>query len=117
MAEQSSKDAMTRRLPARAIGSRCRYLRSTTDLNVERFVPCVLVSAFLTLVNLLLELLGLLLVGKRKPSYAVLELEGKEKDSVLVVRKRVVDFLIPDHTSARRLPTVNTSSKVSFERG
>lgn len=47
------------------------------------------------LIHFLLELFRLLIIHERQASSTVLELEGMEKRPILVVRERVVDFLIP----------------------
>jgi hypothetical protein len=58
---------------------------------------------FLALLHLFDEGLGLLLINKGQASRAVFELKCMEKCSVLVISKIVVDFLVPDYTSASRL--------------
>lgn len=91
----AAKDATKQRVLVAAGRRRC----STT----ERHSTCGLAGILFTVVHLLLELLGLLLVGKRQPRKAVLKLESVEEDTVLVVVPRVVNFLIPDHTAVSGL--------------
>lgn len=69
----------------------------------EWLVSRILVSILLSLIHLLLELLGLLFIRKRQTGQTLLELEGVEKDPVLVVGKGVVDFLVPYHAAVGRL--------------
>jgi len=57
------------------------------------------VSILLALVNLLLELLGLLVVCKRQSCHALLELKGVEKDAILVVTEAIIYFLIPNNST------------------
>ena len=67
---------------------------------------CVLGSlgrVLLSIVHLLLELLRLLLVHERQANQAVLDLEGMEESSVLIVIPILKYFLIPYHTSCGRL--------------
>jgi hypothetical protein len=70
----------------------------------EGLVLGVLVGVLLAVLELLLEGPGLLLVGKRQASQAVLELEGVEEDAVLVVGKGVIDLLVPDDAAGLGLP-------------
>ena len=65
----------------------------------EGFVLGVLVGILFAVVELLLECLGFLLVGKRQAGQTVLELKGVEEDAVLVVREGVVDLLVPYDTA------------------
>jgi hypothetical protein len=70
----------------------------------ERLVLCVLVGVLLSVVHLLLERLRLLLIGKRKRSLTVLELEGMEEHAILVVAEGVVYLLVPNDAAAGWLP-------------
>lgn len=54
---------------------------------------------FLSIVHLLLEFLGFLLIYKGKSSEAVFELKGVEEGSVLIVVERVIDLLVPDDST------------------
>ena len=56
---------------------------------------CVL----LPIIHLLLELFGLLLVNKRQSCQTFLKLKRVKERSILVVVKRVIDLLVPYHTS------------------
>ena len=69
----------------------------------KRLVLCVLVGILLAVVQLLLERLGFLLVGKRQGGQTVLELEGVEEDAVLVVGEGVVYLLVPYDAAVGRL--------------
>lgn len=53
----------------------------------------------LSLIHLLLELLGLLVVGEGEASQASFQFEGVEEDAVLVVGKALEYLLIPDHAA------------------
>lgn len=57
----------------------------------------------LAFIHLLLELLCFLFICKRQTSQTVLELEGVEEGTVLVVLEGVIDFLVPDDTAVRGL--------------
>ena len=96
MAEQASQEAMAVALPicGRSAGS-CG--------GTKWLVLCVLVGILLAVVDLLLEGLGLLLVGEGEGGQAVLELEGVEEDAVLVVGEVVVYLLVPDDATVGRL--------------
>jgi heme/copper-type cytochrome/quinol oxidase subunit 4 len=74
-----------------------------TAAAAKGLVLCVLVSVLLAFVHLLLELLCFLLIAKRQAGQTVLELEGVEEGTVLVVLERVVDFLVPDDAAVRGL--------------
>jgi hypothetical protein len=65
----------------------------------ERLVLGVLVGVLFAVVELLLERLGLLLVGEGQAGQTVLELKRVEEDAVLVVGEGVVDLLVPDDTA------------------
>jgi hypothetical protein len=75
----------------------------------EGLVPSVLVGVLLAVVHLLLERLGLLLVGEGEPREAVLKLKGMEEDAVLVVGEGVVDLLVPDDAATGRLLLISVS--------
>jgi hypothetical protein len=62
-----------------------------------------LAGILFTIIHLLLELLRFLLVHERQAGKAFFKLEGVEERSVLVVRKSIVDLLIPYHASIGRL--------------
>ena len=96
VAEQASQEAMSVALP---VGGR----PAGSCGGAERLVLCVLVGVLLAVVDLLLERLGLLLVGEGEGGQAVLELEGVEEDAVLVVGEVVVDLLVPDDATVGRL--------------
>lgn len=66
-------------------------------------VLCVLVGVLFAVVDLLLERLGLLLVGEGEGGLACLELKGVEEDTVLVVGEGVVYLLVPDDATVGRL--------------
>jgi hypothetical protein len=84
MAEQSSQQSMLmRRLCSSSEG--CCLCGST----------CVLFS----LVHLLFELFGLLLIDKAQASQAFLEFKGMEESSILVVVPCVEDLLVPNNSS------------------
>lgn len=53
------------------------------------------VSDLLPLIDLLLELLGLLVVDEGKAGQAVFQLKGVKEDPVLVVLEGIIDLLIP----------------------
>jgi hypothetical protein len=72
----------------------------------------VLVGVLLAVVHLLLERLGLLLVGEGQPCLAFFQLERVEEDAILVVRERVVDLLVPDDATVGRLRSVSMSCAV-----
>lgn len=83
----------------------------------KRCVPRGFAGILFSLVHLLLELLGLLLVHKRQSSQALLDLERVEEGSVLVVCPRFKDLLIPYYSSAGRgyvhqLQPVRVSHKI-----
>lgn len=74
----------------------------------------------LSLVHLLLELLGLLLVDKAQASEAFFELKGVEEGSVLVVGPRIEDLLVPNDAAIGRrdinqLDPVSVADKVVAE--
>lgn len=46
-------------------------------------------------VQLLVELCGILFVGERQASLALVELKGMEERAVAVVLESLVDFLVP----------------------
>lgn len=94
----SSSSATSRRSSSAIARLRCAS---------EWLVPGVLVSVLLPIIHLLLELLRLLLVREREPCHAILKLEGVEEGAVLVVRKGVVDLLVPDHAAAGWLYSVS----------
>jgi hypothetical protein len=96
VAEQAPQEAMAVALPIRG--------RPAGPCGgAEGLVLCVLVGVLLAVVDLLLECLGLLLVGEGEGGQAVLELEGVEEDAVLVVGEVVVDLLVPDDATVGRL--------------
>lgn len=74
-----------------------------TATTAKWLVLCVLVCILLSFVHLLLELLGFLLICERQAGQTVLELEGVEEGTVLVVLEGVVDFLVPDDAAVRGL--------------
>src|SRR5690242_7324981 len=74
--------------------------------SAKGLVLCVLVGVLFAVVDLLLERLGLLLVGKGKGGLACLELKGVEEDAVLVVGEGVVYLLVPDDATVGRLQRV-----------
>lgn len=79
----------------------CALLRPVAHLtrDIAKWLGAsVLVCALLTLVHLLLELARLFVVGEREARHTVLQLKAVEEDTVLIVLKGVVDFLIPDNT-------------------
>lgn len=90
---------MTLSVRGRSAGPCCR---------AEGLVLCVLVGVLLAVVNLLLERLGLLLVGEREGCLAGLELEGVEEDTVLVVGEGVVELLVPDDAAVGGLQYIST---------
>lgn len=63
----------------------------------------VLVGILLPVVHLLPEGLCLLLICKRQAYQTLLDLEGVEEGSVLVVLEGIVDLLVPDHPAIGRL--------------
>lgn len=90
-----------------------RSAASTAHGGAEGLVLGVLVGVLLAVVHLLLERLGLLLVGEREAGKAVLELKCVEEDAVLVVGEGVVDLLIPDDAPAGRLLHISVDIGVS----
>lgn len=56
-----------------------------------------------SLLHLLNERFGLLLVGERECGGAVLEFECVEESTVLIVWEIIIDLLVPDHALPRRL--------------
>lgn len=76
----------------------------------EGLVPGVLVRVLLAVVQLLLECLGLFLVGERQASEAFFKLEGVEEDAVLVVGKGIVYLLVPDDAAIGRLHPISNAS-------
>ena len=64
----------------------------------------------LTLVHLLLEFLGLLVVCKRKPCHGSIDLEAVEEDSILIVLESIIYLLIPYYASIARLDYINLIS-------
>ena len=101
VSEEPSQQAMAVAAAA-ALAVGCR--RAAPCGCAERFVLCVLVGVLFAVVELLLERLGLLLVGKRQAGEAVLELKGVEEDAVLVVGEGVIDLLVPNDASGLGLP-------------
>lgn len=95
VSEEPSQQAVAVAATALTVG--CR--RAAPCGCAERFVLCVLVGVLFAVVELLLERLGLLLVGKRQAGETVLELKGVEEDAVLVVGEGVVDLLVPYDTA------------------
>lgn len=71
------------------------WTASSTHGSSEWLVLCIFVCILLPIVHLLLERLGLLLVGEGEACQAVFELEGVEEDAILVISKGVVDLLVP----------------------
>lgn len=69
----------------------------------ERGGSCALARILFTVVHLLLELLGLLLVDEAQPGETVLQLECVEEGPVLVVGPRVEYLLVPDDATIGRL--------------
>jgi hypothetical protein len=63
----------------------------------------LLAGEFLTLVHLLDEGFGFLLIGKGKSCRALFKLEGMEEGTVLIVVKAIIYLLVPDHASTGRL--------------
>lgn len=63
---------------------------------------CGLGCVLLAVVDLFLELLGLLLINKAQARQAVFEFKGVEEHTVLVVVPRVVNFLVPDNAAVAR---------------
>lgn len=57
----------------------------------------------LSLVHLLFELLGLLLIDEAQPGEILLQLKRVEECPVLVVVPRIEELLVPDDTAIRRL--------------
>lgn len=84
MAEQSSQQPML-----------MRWLCSASEGGCLCSSTCVLFS----LVHLLFELFGLLLIDEAQTSQAFLEFKCMEESSILVVVPRVEDLLIPDNSS------------------
>lgn len=75
---------------------------TTTEGGSKRLRPGLFAGVLFPVVHLLFESPGFLLVYERQAGHTLLEFEGVEKGSVLVVLKGVVDFLIPDDASAGR---------------
>lgn len=94
--KESSQQAMTSMTLSICSGS------TRPSGGAKRLVLCVLVCVLLAIVDLLLERLGLLLVGEGEACLAVLELEGVEEDAILVVCEGVVDLLVPDDATVGR---------------
>ena len=92
---------MFSRASARSTGSRIVLVCAATT--AKWLVLCVLVCILLAFVHLLLELLGFLLICKRQTGKTILELEGVEEGTVLVILEGVVDFLVPDDAAIRGL--------------
>lgn len=57
-------------------------------------------DSLLPLVDLLDECFRFLLVREGKTGGAVLEFEGMEKGSILVISEVIVELLVPNHTSS-----------------
>lgn len=76
-----------------------------------------LTSILFPLIHLLLELFCLLLINERQASSTVLELERMEKGPILVVRERVVDFLIPQDAAIGRLQIVSLQNNPENRSG
>jgi hypothetical protein len=64
----------------------------------------VLVGILLSLVHLLLERFGLLLVdkGQTGKTFWILQFKGMEESSVLIILESIIYLLIPEHASAGR---------------
>lgn len=92
---------MSSRATTTCAGSGIVLVRATAT--TEGLVLCVLMCILLAFIHLLLELLRFLLICKRQASQTVLEFEGVEKGTVLVVLEGVIDFLVPDNTTIRGL--------------
>lgn len=75
---------------------------STSGCRTERRRFCSFTSILLPFVHLLLELPRLFLVHEGQRGHTLLELEGVEKGSVLVVLEWIVDLLIPYHAAVSR---------------
>lgn len=58
----------------------------------------ILVSTFLSLVHLLLKFASLFIVGKGEASHTLFEFEAVEEHAILIIRKSVVNFLVPDYS-------------------
>ena len=63
----------------------------------------VFAGVFFTLIHFLLEGLGLFFIRKGQSCQTILKLKCMEECPILVVRERIVDFLIPDDATIRRL--------------
>ena len=81
-----------------------RQLRPST---LERCGFGVLARIFFSVIHFLLEFLGLLLIGERKPCKAFFKLKRVKECSVLVVIEGVVDLLIPQYSSICTLGKVS----------
>lgn len=68
--------------------------------SAEGRVAGSLAGVLLAVVHLLLELLCLLLVDKAQRSQTVLEVEGMEESTVLVIAPSVKNLLVPDYSAA-----------------
>lgn len=83
----------------------------------EWLVLCVLVGVLLAVVDLLLERLGLFLVGEREARLAIFKLEGVEEDAILVVGEGVVYLLVPDDATVGRLQRISINMLGDRRRG
>ena len=101
MSENSAQEAVTMAMTS-ALFVGCSY--TAANCCAKGLALGVLVCILFTVVELLLERPGFLLVGKRQTSQTILEFKGMEEYTVLVVREGVVDLLIPYYTSGLRLP-------------
>lgn len=75
-------------------------LRAAGRRTKGRLQRC-LTRILLPLVDLFFELSRLFLVHKGQPGHALLQLEGMEECAILIVLKRIVDFLIPYDPAVR----------------
>ena len=73
---------------------------------MERRCLGALARILFSIVYLLLELLGLLLVYERKTSQTVLEFKRVEEGPILIVVERIIDLLIPYHAAIETLTVI-----------
>lgn len=74
----------------------------------EGFVLGIFVRILLTVIHLFLESLCLLLVAERKTCQTFFKLKGVEEDTVLIVRKMLVELLVPYDTAVGRLDCISS---------
>lgn len=114
VAEQASEQAVA---VAVAVALAVRGGATAPCGSAKGLVLCVLVGVLLAVVHLLLERLGLLLVGKGQSGLAFLQLKRVEEDAVLVVREAIVDLLVPDDAAVGRLRASESVQAPGHARG